>query len=102
MREGAVVPPGVIPAKAWGLGFEAASREELAAQDPFGDCGLRLDIPDGMTLEVQDVIDVTGAEHVVLFSGICAWVELNGSAAPEEVQGRWAGWLDAEGPPPLD
>lgn len=103
MHENVLVPGSVIPARAWGIGITERSIAEIAADDPFGGYGVRLDIPAAAEeAEVADIQDAVGIGHIVLFPGICAWVKLEGHAAPEEVQGRWAAWLAAEGPPPLE
>lgn len=96
MREGTVIPQAMIPARAWGLAWEAYDREEIAARDPFGGSGMRLEIPAGIVTDTDEIAVTVGAGHVVLFDGLCAWVD--GCAAPEEVHGRWAGWLAAKGP----
>jgi hypothetical protein len=90
MHEGTTVPAAVIPATAWGLSGRALSQDEIAAADPFGGIGLRLDIPPGTEVTIEDVIAATECEHVVMFPG-CAWVERFYNCG--DVLFRWNSWL---------
>jgi hypothetical protein len=102
MREGTVVPASAIPARAWGIGWDGRLQDDVSAEDPFGGTGVRLQIPAGRDIDIDDIREATGISQVVTFSDGWCWVDANARATPEEVHARWTGRLGAEGPPPLE
>lgn len=94
--EGLTVPASVIPAAAWGLSGRALSPEEIAAADPFGGHGIRLDIPAGRDVTIADIQQATGLEHVVLFSCGIAWAEREPGFGEGFIWFRWQSWLARE------
>jgi hypothetical protein len=107
MHEGQVVSSSAIPASAWGLCAEIYDPAAMAGCDPFSGRGIRLPVRSDIAVTVDDleeIAQVTGIEHLVIFPGECAWADQGSDrqgAPPEEVQERWAAWLAAKGPPSL-
>jgi hypothetical protein len=89
------VPAAAIPEAAWGISWQARTADDIAADDPFGGKGVRLDIPPGREVTIEDIQRVIRLEHVMLFPdrGI-AWVE-SGPIGPELIWIRWGRWLAA-------
>jgi hypothetical protein len=89
------VPASAIPESAWGISCRARTEAEIAADDPFGGKGVRLDFPPGRKVTIEDIQRVIRLEHVVLFpdSGI-AWAE-SGPIGEELIWIRWGRWLAA-------
>ena len=92
MREGTVVPESAIPASAWGISCQVPTAEQIAAADPFGGNGVRLEIPPGVEVSIEDIQQATGLTHVVLFpDGGVAWAERDPGISGIAI--RWLHWL---------
>jgi hypothetical protein len=89
------VPASAIPAEAWGISCRARTAAEIAADDPFGGKGVRLDIPEGRAVSIEEIQRVVRLDHVMLFpdAGI-AWVE-SGPIGEELIWIRWGRWRAA-------
>jgi hypothetical protein len=90
------VPVSAIPAAAWGISGHALTADEIAAGDPFGGNGERLDIPPDMDLSIEDIQNATGMSHVVLFSSArVAWIEREPGVGG--IKFRWLAWVARHG-----
>jgi hypothetical protein len=92
------VPASAIPAAAWGISWQARTAGDIAADDPFGGRGAKLEFDPGREITLTEIQLVTGLEHVVLFPDQgCAWADTSGGPdRPDIVRAHWAAWL---GPP---
>jgi hypothetical protein len=89
-----MIPAALIPERAWGISGQALTQEEIAASDPFAGLGVRLEIPPGTEVTIEDIQQATECEHVVLFPD-CAWVERYFNCG--DVVMRWNAWLARPG-----
>jgi hypothetical protein len=90
------VPASAIPESAWGISGRVLTTGEMAAADPFGGTGVRLDIPAGREITVADVQAATKLEHVIVFPAQrIAWAERI-PAIGDLAQLRWQAWLTRE------